>query len=136
MTEIIISSQDKLFCQDIARDQIEHAIDIASWPDDNHQQQVSGDSIIVMTRFIDMKLLARGVQPQNQPGIVVDYRPATPEMDADEECFGLRFVLRRVADGWRMTSVEQVQCDGGMPMHCEIDLSPEALADTAQARAA
>ncbi len=136
MTEITISSQDKAFYQETACRQIDEAIDAASWPDDSCQQRLNGDNIIVLTRMIDMQLLRRGVQLQNLPGTVVTYVPAAPEERDDEECLGLQFVLRRVADGWRLSSVEQVQRLEGMPMQCEIDLSPEALADTSQDRAA
>lgn len=136
MTEVTISSQAETFCPDFARQQIEGAIDAASWPDDSCQLHVSGDSIAMLVRTIDLQLLNRGVQPNNLEGTLVTYRPATSERETDDEYFGLRFDFRRAVDGWLLSSVEQVQCAGGMPMQCEIDLTPEALADTTQGHAA
>lgn len=47
MTEVTISSQDKTFCQETARRQIDDAIHAVSRPDDSSRQRLNGDNIIV-----------------------------------------------------------------------------------------
>lgn len=136
MNEVIISSPNQDFCQDSACRQIDAAIAAASRSADTQPFPLTSDNIIILTRVIEMQLLGRGVRAQHLTGTTMTYVPETPIECGAAGCAVLQLVLRRMADEWRLISVDRVNRPGGMARQCDIELSPAALIDTVQRRAA
>ncbi|WP_370158998.1 hypothetical protein [Limimaricola soesokkakensis] len=128
MNEVTIFSHAKTYCHDTARRQLDTALAQASRAAGT-LSPATADTLILLTHWIEVQLLSRGVRPSNLACTVLTCTLEVPKVFGATGCAVLQLVLRRTAEDWCLSSTTPVRRRGGTPEQCDISLSKTAQAD-------